>query len=112
MWKTYHIILIKFEAASPVDPPEVGSGKFDNIQFERLLHKHNVVLSHAKAVEVAWKKWGAKRDWTDLLHFPQRWLFVIFIWNSQHSVVSFTLIACYAVHLSSFLDFKKGEPII
>lgn len=77
--RTYIIILIKFEAASPGDPPEVGGGEFNNVQFEGLLHKHDVVLSHAEAVEVAREQRRAKRDRADLLHFPQCRLFRVFI---------------------------------
>lgn len=77
--RTYGIILIKFEAASPSDASEVGSGQFDYIQFERLLHKHDVVFRHPEAVEVAGKHSGAERNGTDLLDLPQRRLLVAFI---------------------------------
>ena len=77
--KTYNVFLIEFEAAAPVDPSEVGGGQFDDVQFERLLHEHDVVLRHAEAVEVAREQSGAKRDGTDLLDFPQRRLLVLFI---------------------------------
>lgn len=77
--RTYAIILIKFEAASPSDASEVGGGQFDYVQFERLLHKHDVVFRHPEAVEVAGKHSGAERDGTDLLDLPQRRLLVAFI---------------------------------
>lgn len=76
---TYIVVRIKFEAVPPVDSSKIGSCEFDNVQFEGLLHKHNVVLCHSEAVEVAWEHSGPKRNGTDLLYFPQSQLFVFFI---------------------------------
>lgn len=78
-WRTYGVILIKFQAAPPGDASEVGRGQFDHVQFERLFHKHDVVLAHAEAVEVAGKQGGADGDGADLLNLPQRRLPVLFI---------------------------------
>lgn len=77
--RTYSIILIEFQAASPSHASEVGRGQFDDVQFERLLHEHDVVLAHPEAVEVAGKQAGAERDGADLLDLPQRRLFVVFV---------------------------------
>lgn len=59
---TYGIVFIVFEAAAPADPSEVGGGQFEDVQLERLLNKHDVVLSHAKAVEVSREQGGAERN--------------------------------------------------
>lgn len=79
--RTYGVILIKFEAASPSDASEVGGGQFDDIQFERLLHKHDEVFCHPEAVEVAGKHSGTERNGTDLLDLPQRRLLLAFNQN-------------------------------
>lgn len=70
--RTYGVVLVEFQAASPGDAPEVGRGQFEDVQFERLLHEHDVVFGHPEAVEVAGKQGGADRDGADLLHLPQR----------------------------------------
>lgn len=80
---TYDVVLIKLEAGSPVDPSEVGRGQFEDVQFERLLHEHDVVLGHAKAVEVARVQRGAERNGTHLLHLFQRHLLALFTWNKH-----------------------------
>lgn len=79
--KTYNVVLIKREAVPPGDSSKVGCYKFDDIQFEGLLHKHDVVLGHAEAVEVAREQSGPNRDRTELLYLPQSQLFGFFTWN-------------------------------
>lgn len=76
---TYGVVLVEFQAASPSDASEVGRGQLDDVQFEGLLHEHDVVLSHPEAVEVAGEQGGAERDGADLLDLPQRRLLVVFI---------------------------------
>lgn len=78
-FRTYIVFLVKFEAAPPIDSSEIGSCQFHNVQFEGLLHKHNVVLSHAKAVEVAGIESRSERNRTDLLNFSQGQFFGVFI---------------------------------
>lgn len=58
---THDVILVELEAVAPVDSPEVGRAQLENVQLEGLLHEHDVVLSHAEAVEVAWVQRGAER---------------------------------------------------
>lgn len=58
---THDVILVELEAVAPVDPPEVGRAQLENVQLEGLLHEHDVVLSHAEAVVVAWVQRGAER---------------------------------------------------
>lgn len=79
--RTYGVIFIEFQAASPSDASEVGRGQFDDVQFERLLHEHDVVFAHPEAVEVAGKQGGAERDGADLLDLAQHRLPVLFIWT-------------------------------
>lgn len=76
---TYGVVLIEFQAASPSDASEVGRGQLDDVQFEGLLHEHDVVFSHPEAVEVAGKQGGAEWDGADLLDLLQRRLLVVFI---------------------------------
>lgn len=76
---THSVILIKFQAASPRHTSEVGRGQFDDVQFERLLHEHNVVFGHPEAVEVAGEQGGAERDGADLLNLAQCWFLTLFI---------------------------------
>lgn len=80
---TYNVIFVEFQATAPVDISEVSCGKFEDIQLERLLHKDNVVLRHAKAVEVAWVQGGAERNGANLFHLPQGWLIIPFICNKN-----------------------------
>jgi len=80
---TYNVVLVEFEAAPPVDPSEVGGGQSDHVQFEGLLHEHDVVVGHAEAVEVTREQSGPERDGTHLLDLPQRRLPALFIWNKH-----------------------------
>lgn len=88
---TYDVVLVELEAASPGDTSEVGRGQFDDVQFERLLHEHDVVLGHSEAVEVAWKQGGAKWDGADLLNLPQRRFVTAFIRNKRIGSFSFVV---------------------
>lgn len=74
---TYDVVAVEFQAAPPVDAPEVGGGQSDDVQLQRLLHKHDVVVSHAEAVEVTREQSGAKRERADLLDLPQSRLLVL-----------------------------------
>lgn len=78
-FRTYDVVLVELEAAPPVDPSEVGGGQSDDVQFERLLHEHDVVVGHAEAVVVAREQSGAERDGAHLLDLPQRRLLLLFI---------------------------------
>lgn len=79
MGRTYGVVLIEFEAAPPGDASEVGGGQFQDVQFEGLLHEHDVVLGHPEAVEVAGIQSGAERNGADLLDVPQRRLLAVFL---------------------------------
>lgn len=76
---TYTVFLIKFEAAPPVDPSEVGGCQFHYVQFEGLLHEHDVVVRHAEAVEVARIQSGSERNGADLLNLSQSRFLRVFI---------------------------------
>lgn len=60
--KTYNVVLVKCEALPPGDSSKIGGYEFDDVQFEGLLHKHDVVLSHAEAVKVAREQSGPNRN--------------------------------------------------
>lgn len=70
----HHVIFVEFQATAPVDASEVRRGQVENIQLEGLLHKDDVVLRHAKAVEVAWVQSGAKGNGANLLQLTEGWL--------------------------------------
>lgn len=75
----YNVISVEFQAAAPVDISEVGCGQFEDIQLEGLLHKDNVVLRHAEAVEVARVQGRAEGNRANLFHLPEGWLFLLSI---------------------------------
>lgn len=77
----HNVIFVKFQAAAPVNISEVSCGQFEDIQLEGLLHKDNVILRHAEAVEVARTQGGAERNGANLFHLPEGWLRLLFIWN-------------------------------
>lgn len=76
---THGVVLVELQAASPAHASEVGRGQSDDVQFERLLHEHDVVFAHPEAVEVAGEEGGAERDGADLLDLPQTFLLTLFI---------------------------------
>lgn len=78
----HNVILVEFKAAAPVDISEVSCGQFDDVQFEGLLHEDDVVLRHAKAVEVAREQGGAERNGANLFHLAEGWLLLFFIYNT------------------------------